>query len=209
MRDRRPLYLQRVFTATLVVQLALLVLYPLATAAQGYDVTLLEFPGAVDTFARGVNERGVVVGGYALPGAPFRGFVYDRSFADFVVPGATHDTQAWAINNAGHIVGRFQPDGQDVKGFLYDGTFTTLEFPGATRTEALGIVRRAHVVWRRLAGHSQALGVLCGQDSEGRQTERAPCRTTDEVRARHQPQDCQGARSHHPAVAAAAGGRGN
>ena len=130
-----------------VIWLATLALTsPPASWAQGYNVTLLDFPSAIDTFARGINDRGIVVGGYALPAAPFRGFVYNRVFSDFVVSGSTQDTQAWAINNVGHIVGRFQPDGQDVKGFFYDGTFTTIDFPGATRTEALGINERGQVV---------------------------------------------------------------
>jgi probable HAF family extracellular repeat protein len=133
--------------AALVWSLGIVMASPPAARAQGYDVTFLAFPGAIDTFARGINQQGIVVGGYGLPGAPFRGFIYDDgSFADLVVPGATHDTQAWAINGAGHIVGRFQPDGQDVKGFLYDGTFTTIDFPGAARTEALGINERGQVV---------------------------------------------------------------
>src|SRR5262250_1729211 len=91
---------------TLSLHFGLILLCPLASWAQNYEVTLLDFPGAINTFARGINQHGIVVGGYALPGGAFRGFIYDDgSFSDFVVPGATHDTQAWAINGAGHIVG--------------------------------------------------------------------------------------------------------
>src|SRR5438445_4496211 len=85
-----------------VVHLGLILLCPLASWAQSYDVTLLDFPGAIDTFARGINQQVLVVAGYGLPGAPFRGFVYDGLFSDFVVPGS-RETQAWTINGAGHI----------------------------------------------------------------------------------------------------------
>ena len=50
---------------------------------------------------------------------------------------------------------------------------------------------------------------LCRQDPQGRQAGRPSRRAADEVRARHQPQDRQGARPHDPAVAAGAGGSGH
>src|SRR5262249_9863075 len=60
--------------------------------------------------------------------------------------------------------------------------------------------------------HVRARAACCQlrrQDPQGRQACRSSCRATDEVRAGDQPQDRQGARAHHPAVAAAAGGSGH
>src|SRR5437899_11027004 len=73
-----------------VIWLATLALTsPPASWAQSYDVALLDFPSAINTFARGINDRGTVVGGYALLGAPLRGFVYNGgAFSDFVVSGS-------------------------------------------------------------------------------------------------------------------------
>jgi putative ABC transport system substrate-binding protein len=49
-------------------------------------------------------------------------------------------------------------------------------------------------------------GHLCRQDSQGREARRPAHRAADEVRACHQPQDCESARPHDPALAPAAGG---
>src|SRR2546428_3494018 len=62
----------------------------------------------------------------------------------------------------------------------------------------------------QLRRHRRGLGPPGGearrQDPQGRQAGRPAGRTADEVRARHQCEDRQGARSHDPTVAAAAGG---
>jgi putative ABC transport system substrate-binding protein len=54
------------------------------------------------------------------------------------------------------------------------------------------------IVRAELARHVSAPCGVCGQDFEGRQAGRSPSRAADQVRARHQPQDRQGAGSHHP-----------
>jgi len=48
-----------------------------------------------------------------------------------------------------------------------------------------------------------------GQDPERSEPRRLAGRAADEIPLRHQPQDCQGARPHDPAIAAAAGERGD
>jgi hypothetical protein len=57
--------------------------------------------------------------------------------------------------------------------------------------------------------HVSAGRPLCRQDPQGRETGRPPHRATHEVRVGHQSQNRQGARPHHPAVAAGAGRPGD
>src|SRR5260370_18004744 len=45
------------------------------------------------------------------------------------------------------------------------------------------------------------------QDLQRREARRASCGTADQIPARDQPQDCQGARAYDPAIAIAARGR--
>jgi hypothetical protein len=73
-------------------------------------------------------------------------------------------------------------------------------YPEWTPTDGLRAKRR---------GHASACSCLRGHDSQGRQARRSSCRAADEVRAGHQPQDREGSRPHHPAVAAGAGGPGH
>src|SRR5262249_36078053 len=54
-----------------------------------------------------------------------------------------------------------------------------------------------------------ASGHLCGQDPQGRQARRPARGAANQVRAGHQPQDGQGARADHSAVAAPARRRGD
>src|SRR5262249_9489435 len=71
---------------------------------------------------------------------------------------------------------------------------------GATR-EALG------VLWTALGRHLSACRELRGQDSQGDQARRSARRAAHQVRVGGQPEGRQGARAHHPAVAAAPGRR--
>jgi len=116
--------------------------------------TAINVPGETRaTDARGINERGTIVGSYATEPVLGRnvGHAYvldDGIFTSFDVPGLEGPT-AYDINNRGVIVGT----GSDLTpalashGFiLEDGVFTILDFPGATLTEALGINDRGQIV---------------------------------------------------------------
>src|SRR5215831_9189298 len=116
--------------------------------------TAINVPGETRaTDARGINERGTIVGSYATEPVLGRnvGHAYvldDGIFTSFDVPGLEGPT-AYDINNRGVIVGT----GSDLTpahashGFiLEDGVFTILHFPGATLTEALGINDRGQIV---------------------------------------------------------------
>lgn len=114
------------------------------------SITILNFPGAANTLAYGINDLGDVVGQYANSPATdltglgrFHGFiwrngVYTTIDADF--PDAIHTTLL-GINNAGQVIGTYlhrREGSSDINdydrevAFLYDnGNFTLLEFPGA------------------------------------------------------------------------------
>src|SRR5438094_827019 len=114
------------------------------------NITILNFPGAANTLAYGINDTDDVVGQYGNSPftdptgiARFHGFVWsngvyitiDAPFSD-----AVH-TALLGINNAGQIIGTYlhhRPGSSDINdydselAFLYDnGNFTPLDFPGA------------------------------------------------------------------------------
>jgi probable HAF family extracellular repeat protein len=110
--------------------------------------TPIDVPGATDTTASGINERGQIVGVYRdaggvdcpTTGVGCHGFLLDEgAFTPIDVPG-TAGTQAGAINRRGQIVGFFIDTTGTFHGFLLDqGTFTRIDVPGATATLATEI----------------------------------------------------------------------
>jgi probable HAF family extracellular repeat protein len=111
-----------------------------AAAAVGflYDGTnfkAIRAPGASATFARGINNAGVVVGAQGSFGA-VRGFALIGSlFRKVSPPGSYLDTFADGINNLNQIVGT-----ADEGGFYYGkGVYKTIAFPGASQTWPVGI----------------------------------------------------------------------
>ena len=77
-------------------------------------VTTLDFPGADDTYARGINESGSVVGQWDLLDANgnaliVHGFLWKAgTFTQFDYPGAG-DTYLFGINSRGDLVGGWDP----------------------------------------------------------------------------------------------------
>ncbi|HUB51097.1 MAG TPA: hypothetical protein VL986_02940 [Terracidiphilus sp.] len=72
-------------------------------------VTLLDYPGAVDTYAWGINDFGEVVGWYEVPDSSgnlfYHGFKWANGhFSELTYPGSG-DTYATGNNNWGAIVG--------------------------------------------------------------------------------------------------------
>ena len=111
----------------------------------GGTFTTLTVPGATNTFARGINATGQIVGGFN-DSSGSHGFVYNGgTFTTLSVPGASF-TDAYGINGDGWIVGLFD-DGTGTHGFVYSGgMFTTLDVPGAVFTAALGINATGQIV---------------------------------------------------------------
>jgi hypothetical protein len=121
-------------------------------------VRTIAIPGAVDTGAGGINNRGEIVGKYEEEADSLdHGFFRDRKgrYHQIDVPGAV-TTQASKLNGRGQIVGAFNteicqnPDQvvcPGAKGFLLErGRFTTIAVPDAVYTQALGINNAGVVV---------------------------------------------------------------
>ena len=100
--------------------------------------TPIVVPGALGTYAYGINNRGDVVGLSSNPGTSSGFLLHDGILTSFRVPGAPF-TVANGINNAGTIVG-FSNDGNQASGFvLSGGVFTTIRVPDALDTVVCGI----------------------------------------------------------------------
>jgi uncharacterized membrane protein len=146
-----------------------------ARAATLYTFTPFDVPGATQTAAFGINDRGKIVG-FFIDSAGVHGFLFaprrddgehDKradggSFTTIDVPG-TFTTEARDINNAGRIVGFFiesRFNGPE-HGFLFisrrddgehdkradGGTFTQIDVPGVPGdTAAVGINNLGQIV---------------------------------------------------------------
>lgn len=67
----------------------------------------LKYPGAVSTYANGINKYNVIVGSYTTSGGVSRGFIYKGGkFTSVNYPGA-FSTSLAAINDLGVIVGSY------------------------------------------------------------------------------------------------------
>ena len=119
-------------------------------------LTTLDFPGASDTYARGINESGTVVGLWDLVdsnGNPLivHGFTWNKgTFTQLDFPGAG-DTAALGINDRGDIVGSWDPGiiSTTEHGFvLSKGQFISFDVPfaGATLTQANDINAKGSIV---------------------------------------------------------------
>jgi len=103
----------------------------------------IEYPGAISTSVRGINNLGDISGSYATETRE-NGFTRSASgvFTSLEVPGS-FITRGWGIDDAGRVVGTFfegDPHFSSPIGFLYNqGQYTRLEYPGAEYTQAFGI----------------------------------------------------------------------
>ncbi len=104
------------------------------------DWLILDHPGAVATFPRGVSGKKIVGIYYPTP-SESHGFIYDgTTWTDLDYPGALYTLPAGISGKK--IVGNYytDPEAQVWHSFLYDGTtWTTLDYPGAAATHAFGI----------------------------------------------------------------------
>jgi uncharacterized membrane protein len=78
----------------------------------------VDFPGALETAALGVNDNGIIVGWYGIAGPAYYGFAQKGGkYISFGYPGAMW-TFALGINNSGQIVGTYSFDGIAYHGFV-------------------------------------------------------------------------------------------
>jgi uncharacterized membrane protein len=122
-------------------------------------------PGATNTRAHALNDRGDVVGA-ADDGDQFvqRAFLLQRGhFTTFSFPGAA-STEADGINSYPTIVGTYRDSAGVSHGFkLKSGVFTSIDFPGATNTFASKINDRGVIVgWYDIAGVSHGFVLAKG-----------------------------------------------
>ena len=115
--------------------------------------TVVDIPGARETFPMDINNDGQIVGSYTnAVGGSEHGFLDAGGiFTDLDVPGAV-STWVTGINNSGQIVG-YSEDGDItsgsyvMNGFLYsNGTFTTIDEPGFIQTQLHGINDSGQIV---------------------------------------------------------------
>lgn len=106
--------------------IALLIALATVALGQGGTYTTLNYPGAIYTWAAGINDIGEVIGYYQYDGGRINGFLLrDGSYTSIAYPGAL-DTTLTGINDSELITGyAFHPN----VGFIYDSrtqTFTAL-----------------------------------------------------------------------------------
>lgn len=120
----------------------------------GGGLITLDYPGATETMAWGINDKGKVAGEYWSPPENNRikihGFVVTGSnFSNFTTidyPGV-NSCYASGVNNNGQVAGAYTDLTGGSHGFVYSGgNFTTLDYPGAKDTWANGINDNGDVV---------------------------------------------------------------
>ena len=125
----------------ILLPLALLALVASALA-QDFRFTSIDFPGAVFTSGRGINNHGDISGSYRIPGSPRQAMLLKKGKFIPLAPPAPDATfsEATNINDRGDVTGQWADANRFFHGFLLsDGALTILDIPGATDTYALGV----------------------------------------------------------------------
>jgi probable HAF family extracellular repeat protein len=115
-------------------------------AVSGHEITCssVDYPGADNTQAWGINSRGEIVGTY-VSGGVMHGFLLNRyGFSSIDYPGAA-STYANGINIWGDIVGGYTIGGVTHGFLLSNGTYTTVDYPGGASSEVLGINAKGEI----------------------------------------------------------------
>lgn len=93
----------------------------------------LDYPGAQDTGAAGINDNGVVVGGFMGNGGS-HGFAYHNGqWAQLDYPNSFGATSMMGISNAGVILGTYTAPEPPLYFLVVNGTFKVLSDPAATQ----------------------------------------------------------------------------
>jgi parallel beta-helix repeat protein len=147
--DRRQLDQMKRFAA-----LAFVLALAAAPLAALDNFRTIDYPGAANTRATGINDAGDTVGFYVDAAQKTHAFLLKQGkFTSFDFAGAT-TTQATAINSVGDIAGYYTYDDGLQHSYLYSGgQFTKIDVPGANFTGALGLNDNGEVV-----GHTQFPG---------------------------------------------------
>jgi uncharacterized membrane protein len=119
-----------------------LLAFAASTLAQDFKFTSFDFPGAVFTSGRGINNHGEIAGSYRVPGFPRQAMLLIKGKFIPLAPPAPDASfnEATNINDRGDITAQWA----DANGFFHGllirkGDLTILDVPGATDTYALGV----------------------------------------------------------------------
>jgi probable HAF family extracellular repeat protein len=97
--------------------------------------TLINYPGASQTWANGINDGGVIVGFYDNANGQYGFTLNNGVYTTLNYPGAS-GTEAFGINNAGDIVGMYDDSSGTEHGF----EATPTPIPGAVLLFGPGLV---------------------------------------------------------------------
>jgi uncharacterized membrane protein len=114
-------------------------LLSVAQAQTEYSYLKIDVPNGSQTFVRGINARGDILGSYLDADGVGHDFLFHNGvYANIDYPGGAA-AGALAINARGDIVGSLE-DADGSHGFLLsDGNLTRIDYPGASFTRAFGI----------------------------------------------------------------------
>jgi parallel beta-helix repeat protein len=112
--------------------LSLALSFAVAGLAIGQTYTVIDYPGAANSYAATINNGGDILGSYNVLGGASRGFLLSAGkFTQIDYPDAK-STNPKGMNAQGDIVGTFTDAGGTMHGFLLSkGKFTSLDYPGA------------------------------------------------------------------------------
>jgi uncharacterized membrane protein len=132
------------------VLISLLMFTSVVLAQPPPRLATIDYPGASDTFAYGINPAGDIVGGYFDTFGQEHGFVLRNGrFTSFEWPGATW-TEGWGINPQGDIVGLygwFENGFNTIRGFLLrDGNLYPIDVPDQPNTMPIKISPEGTIV---------------------------------------------------------------
>lgn len=119
-----------------------LLAFTAGAAAQDFKFTTIDFPDAAFTAARGINNRGDIVGSYRIPGSPRQAMLLTKGKFVPLAPPAPDAVfnEATSINDRGEITGQWADADGFFHGSLLSGLqLTILDVPGASDTYALGV----------------------------------------------------------------------
>jgi probable HAF family extracellular repeat protein len=111
----------------------------------GKTYQTIDYPGSMDTWFTGINDKGQVIGQYTTSPltSSTRSFLWDRgTFMPLDIPGT--DGRVTGINNRGEIVGTYNGycASQDVNGGLsfvyYKGNYTCFVVPDSINVQPAG-----------------------------------------------------------------------
>ncbi len=101
------------------------------------SLVAINFPGAHNTFAIGINDNGVIAGFYESSSE--HGFIYHNGQWATVDYPNTSGTEVYGISNAGVVIGLDHSLEQGRAFMWVNGTFKVISVPNSFYTHALGI----------------------------------------------------------------------